>query len=209
MNDRVQELVAVMQRLRQECPWDRNQTHASLREYLLEETYELLEAIDSGDAEAMREELGDLLLQIVFHAEIAREFDGWTLQDVAGGITEKLVRRHPHVFEGGASAEHVEATWHTAKVAEKGRSSVTEGIPSALPALARASKVEARSAHLAVPDLRFQAQAADMLRTIASEDEFGGWLLALVAAARHRGWDAEAALRQAISERVEQIRSIE
>jgi XTP/dITP diphosphohydrolase len=209
VTDQVQALVEVMQRLRQECPWDQRQTHESLREYLLEETYELLEAIDLGDLEAMREELGDLLLQVVFHAQIASETQEWDLHDVAQGIAEKLIRRHPHVFEEGASAEQVELRWHHAKAVEKGRASVTEGIPAALPALARAQKVEARSAHLELPEHAHRATAEQVLDGIADEQELGALLLALAASARDRDWDAEAALRQAISDRVARIREVE
>src|SRR5690349_8778795 len=98
---RLQELVGIMDRLREECPWDREQTHRSLARYLLEETYETLEAIESGDRDHLREELGDLLLQVLFHARIASEQpDGFDLEDVAGGIADKLVYRHPHVFAG-------------------------------------------------------------------------------------------------------------
>jgi XTP/dITP diphosphohydrolase len=143
---RLLDLVAVMDRLRTECPWDREQTHRSLARYLLEETYETLEAIDTGDEAHLREELGDLLLQVVFHARVASESPssaggaGFTIDDVAGGIVDKLVHRHPHVFAGldVADRDEVEANWETLKAAEKGRASVLEGIPAALPALALA-----------------------------------------------------------------------
>lgn len=209
MTDRVQELVAIMQRLRQECPWDRRQTHESLRGYLLEETYELLEAIDTADQAALREELGDLLLQIVFHAHIARESHGWDLQDIALGISEKLVRRHPHVFEDHATAEDVEVNWHAMKAAEKGRTSITEGIPRELPALLRANKVEDRSAHLNLPAHSQQRAAERALADVADERALGALLYAIVAAARERGWDSEAALRQAIDRRIQEVRAVE
>ena len=122
---RLLDLVAVMDRLRSECPWDQRQTHRSLAAYLLEETYETLEAIESGDADHLREELGDLLLQVYFHARIAAESgpDGFTIDDVAAGIVDKLVHRHPHVFAGldVADADEVNRNWEALKAAEKGR----------------------------------------------------------------------------------------
>ncbi|TDC14889.1 MazG family protein, partial [Kribbella albertanoniae] len=137
---RLIDLVRVMDRLRRKCPWDQEQTHESLAKYLLEETYETLEAIDLGDRDHLREELGDLLLQVAFHSRIAEDDDAFTIDDVAGGIVEKLIRRHPHVFSTvhAADAAAVEANWESIKAAEKQRSSVLEGIPTALPALALA-----------------------------------------------------------------------
>ncbi len=148
---RLIDLVRVMDRLRRTCPWDQEQTHESLAKYLLEETYETLEAIDTGDRTHLREELGDLLLQVVFHSRIAEDDTLFTIDDVAGGIVEKLIRRHPHVFGdvNAADAAAVEANWETIKAAEKQRSSVLEGIPTALPALALADKILGRSAKVA------------------------------------------------------------
>ena len=151
---RLIDLVQVMDRLRRNCPWDQEQTHESLAKYLLEETYETLEAIDTGDYAHLREELGDLLLQVAFHSRIAEEASrtrtvttGLSIDDVAAGIVEKLIRRHPHVFADVAvdGVADVEANWETIKAAEKQRSSVLEGIPVALPALALADKVLSRA----------------------------------------------------------------
>ena len=155
---RLLDLVAVMDRLRLECPWDREQTHRSLAPYLLEETYETLEAIDNGDLVHLREELGDLLLQVYFHARVAAEDEvhGFTIDDVAAGIVDKLVHRHPHVFAGleVADAAEVDRNWEALKAAEKGRTSVLDGIPVGLPALAWADKVLGRAARVGVvPDL--------------------------------------------------------
>lgn len=209
--DGVVELIQVMDRLRSPggCPWDARQTHRSLVEYLLEEAYETAEAIEVGDRDDMREELGDLLLQVVFHARIAQEHpdDPWDIDEVARGITEKLVRRHPHVFaeESGdiTSAEQVESQWHDLKAREKGRASVTEGIPDALPALLRAAKVLSRSERLdvALPDAPVPA--------VTDEVALGDMLLAIVADSRSRGWDAEAALRDAVRRHVQRIRDAE
>ena len=211
--DGLSELVAVMDRLRSPggCPWDARQTHRSLAEYLLEEAYETVEAIESGDRDDLREELGDLLLQVVFHARIAQEDadDPWDIDDVARGIVAKLVRRHPHVFgddsDAVTTADDVESRWHALKAQEKGRASVTEGIPEALPALLRASKVLARSEHLDIP----LPEAVDLAADIDDEEALGDLLLVLVAAGRARGWDAEAALREAVRRQARRIRDAE
>jgi XTP/dITP diphosphohydrolase len=214
---RLVELVAVMDRLRSPggCPWDARQTHRSLVEYLVEEAYESVEAIENDDATGLREELGDLLLQVVFHARIASEdqVDGWDIDDVAEGIVTKLVSRHPHVFGDvtADTAEQVEANWHALKAKEKNRDSVTDGIPEQLPALTRASKVIARSATVSarLPELAMQADVEAVLAGVGTEKELGQLLMALVFASRERGWDAEAALRAAIRDRVDVIRAVE
>ena len=209
---RVVDLVAVMDRLRspEGCPWDARQTHATLVEYLIEEAYETVEAIETQDDAGLREELGDLLLQVVFHARIAQErADGpWSIDDVADGIIAKLVRRHPHVFADGdaVTAADVEANWHAIKAQEKGRESVTDGIPAALPALVHMGKVLSRSATLDLPGLPRADEAAVIVDGAATDEEFGDLLLALVAEARARGIDAEAAARAASRRLVERIR---
>ena len=208
---RLLELVAVMDRLRLECPWDRRQTHRSLVPYLLEETYETIEAIESGDGPDaapdyvhLREELGDLLLQVYFHARLAEEAgpDGFTVEGVAGGIVDKLVHRHPHVFarEEGAdpmSADEVDRNWERLKAAEKGRASVLDGIPAALPALALADKVVGRAARVGVEPAP------------GNGDSVGDRLLALVAEARSEGVDAEQALRDVVRRLAEDVRGAE
>jgi XTP/dITP diphosphohydrolase len=201
------DLVATMDRLRSPggCPWDAEQTHESLTTYLLEETYETLEAIETGDRDHLREELGDLLLQVVFHARIAQEDpdEPWSVDDVAGDIVAKLVRRHPHVFaaaEGGGTVEtaaDVEATWHARKAAEKGRESAVEGVPPGLPALALAAKLMHRAAsHGVVVD------AAD-------DKGLGSRLMLAVAEAQAKGLDAEAELRAAARRYAERVRAAE
>ena len=205
------DLVEVMDRLRRECPWDREQSHRSLAKYLLEETYEVLEAIDTGDREHLREELGDLLLQVYFHARIASEDPaGFDIDDVARGIADKLVHRHPHVFADGTAetAEDVEANWHRLKAQEKGRASVTDGIPRALPALLLASKELQRTGEFDLPSAGMPAAAAAMA-DVADEAALGDLLLALSALAREQGLDAEAALRDASRRRIAQVRAAE
>jgi XTP/dITP diphosphohydrolase len=195
---RLLDLVTVMDRLRRECPWDREQTHRSLATYLLEETYETLEAIDTGDAGHLREELGDLLLQVLFHARIAEEDPGgFTVDDVAAGIVDKLVYRHPHVFAGldVEDAAEVDRNWEALKAAEKQRSSPVEGIPRALPALAYAEKVVGRLAKAgALPDEPAQAAGAGD----GPGPDLGAALLRLVVASRSAGLDAEQELRDAV-----------
>lgn len=213
----VLDLIEVMDRLRSPggCPWDARQTHESLVEYLVEEAYETVEAIEGGDDSGLREELGDLLLQVVFHARIAQERgeEGWDIDDVARGIVEKLIRRHPHVFADvdADTAEQVEANWHALKAEEKGRASVADGIPEHLPALLRASKVHSHSTSLgdAVPSLTAHDAAARVLDSVDSEEDLGEFLLSVASLARDRGWDAEAALRQAVRRRITSIREVE
>lgn len=193
-------LVAVMDRLRSPggCPWDAEQTHTSLARYLLEETYEVLEALDTGDRILLREELGDLLLQVVFHARIAAEDTGaaFDFDDVAGDVADKLVRRHPHVFAGEATpATDLHASWEKRKRAEKGRSGVLDGIPPAIPALLLATKYLDRIAAAGLP-----APVTPMADPEAGPDTdagaaIGADLLDVVARARGLGVDPEQALR--------------
>ncbi len=195
------ELRAVMARLRAECPWKAEQTHRSLVRYLLEETHETIEAVDRlaagepGAVEHLREELGDLLLQVYFHAAVAAEAGGFDIDDVARGITDKMVRRNPHVFgdetDQGRDAAAVNERWQQIKAAEKAdRTSPDEGVPAALPALLYADKVLDRL-HRAGHDVAPDPASADL----------GERLLALVEEARAEGLDAEQALRDAVRRR--------
>jgi XTP/dITP diphosphohydrolase len=182
-----------MRRLRRDCPWKREQTHRSLARYLQEETAETLEAIDTGDEAHLREELGDLLLQVYFHAVIAEERGAFTLDDVARGISDKMHRRNPHVFgpDGGPtelSAAEVDAQWQRIKATEKARHSPYDGIAPQLSALLFATKVLER-----VPDAEVAA--------VAGSEDIGDRLLALVAEALDAGIDPEQALRDAVRRR--------
>jgi XTP/dITP diphosphohydrolase len=170
------------------CAWDAAQTAESLTRYLLEETYEVIEAIETGDHALLREELGDLLLQVLFHARIAEELppdQSFGIDEVAGDLVAKLVRRHPHVFAGAAagSAEELNETWEKQKVEEKGRTSAVDGVPLAQPALALAAKLVSR------------AERAGLEVPVAGE-EIGDRLLAVVADAVAQGVDPESALRR-------------
>ena len=198
--------------LRQRCPWDQEQTHATLTGHLLEEAYETVEAIEGLDAaggpegmEHLEEELGDLLFQVYFHATLAAEEGHFTLADVARGIHDKLVHRHPHVFGDveAHTAGQVVANWDRIKTEEKGRASVMEGIPAALPSLLLAAKVQRRAASLgfdwesvegAYPKV---SEELEELRAEPSEEELGDLLFAVVNVARHLGFEPEAALRGA------------
>ncbi len=181
---RLLDVVAVMDRLRSPggCPWDAAQTHASLKPYLLEEAYEAYAALEDADPVALREEMGDVLLQVAFHARLAEEApEPWSIDDVAGDLVDKLVRRHPHVFDG-APAGDPEASWEALKRSEKGRSSVTEGVPLGQPALSLAAKLQRRGTRLGAPVPRYPG--------------LGGELWELVRRCRSEGTDPEAALRE-------------
>lgn len=192
---RLLDLVAVMDRLRSPggCPWDAQQTHVSLLKYLVEEGYEVVDAVENGTREELRDELGDLLLQVVFHARVAQEDDAepFDIDDVANAIVTKLERRHPHVFAGEKVAEDLQAGWDAIKATEKPRESVLDGIPLQLPALARADKVLGR---LQRNGLDAPAEAT------GDEVSFGAELLDLVRRAHAAGVDPEAALRTATRE---------
>lgn len=210
---RLLDLVAVMDRLRLPggCPWDAEQTHRSLATYLLEETYETLEAIESGNDDDLREELGDLLLQVIFHARLAQERADapWGIDEVAAGIESKLVRRHPHVFGDveAASASDVGERWERLKREEKNRSSAVDGVPLAQPALSLAAKlvhrVEKAGVPVPVPAPPVGDGAPD------SAESVGDALFALAAAARDHGIDPEQALRDATRRYIAAVQAAE
>ncbi len=191
------------------CPWDREQTHASLRPHLLEETYETLEAIDRDDPASLTEELGDVLLQVLMHAEVAVRNEDFVLADVVEHIARKLIRRHPHVFgEGTAStAEEVYQNWEQLKKAEKPRDSILDGVPASLPALAASQSIQGRARRVGFdwPDIegpleKLREEIAEFAAAgDAAEklDEFGDILFVLVNIADHLGIEAEQALRGA------------
>ena len=192
------------------CVWSQTMTHETLVPYLIEETYELVDAIEAGTTEEIIEELGDVLWQVAFHSEIASRTAGerFDIQDVAAHVTEKMVRRHPHVFgdEVAETPEEVLRLWTAAKAAEKRqRDSVLDGIPQGMPALALADKVIGRAARVG---LEVDATAGAMAG-IDDDSELGALLLGIVAAARDRGLDAERALRLGVRSLQDDIRAAE
>ena len=201
MNSPVEQLVQVINQLRSPggCPWDAEQTHASLARYLLEETYEALEAMDQGDLGALREELGDLLLQVVFHARIAQETDStFSLDAIAKGVVDKLVRRHPHVFTDlvVTSSEELEENWAKIKDQEKKRESVTDGVPQAMPALQLATQLIYRSRNSGIT--AGDAQVKESLRELigeVTEDQIAALLVATAELALEVDIESESVLR--------------
>jgi XTP/dITP diphosphohydrolase len=208
MSSPLERAVEVMDRLRSPggCPWDAAQTHESLTRYLVEETYEVLEAVETGDRALLREELGDLLLQVLFHARIEQEaaVEPYGIDEVAGDLVAKLVRRHPHVFAGAAAgdAEELNEAWERDKVAEKGRTSAVDGVPINQPALALAAKLMSRARRAGI-DVPAAAEAE------SGPDAIGARLMAVVADAVDRGVDAETALRLAARRYREAVRRAE
>ncbi|MDR5682682.1 MAG: nucleoside triphosphate pyrophosphohydrolase [Armatimonadota bacterium] len=227
------DLVRVMAALRGPggCPWDRQQTHESLRPYLLEEAYEVLDAVDAQDPQRLRDELGDLLLQVVFHARIAEEAGRFTIEDVISGIRDKLVRRHPHVFpdaqgriaEGIDTPHKVKQRWEEIKKSERGeQTSVLDGVVSAVPALMWAQEIyrrvsqtgfewpDARSALVKVDEeLRELTEAVERHDASAVHEEVGDVLMTTVKVAAFVGVDAEQALRDTCAKFIRRFRSME
>jgi len=207
-------LVEVMDRLRTGCPWDARQTHQTLAPYLVEETYEALEALEGEDPAALREELGDVLLQVVFHARVAAERDdgtGYTIDDVADGIIEKLTRRHPHVFGDVtvSGADEVKTNWDAIKAAERAAKggepgSVLDGVPLGQPALALAAALQRRASRAGAP-----AELTEARAEAGGVSEIGAELFALVARARAEGLDPEQELRRAARAYRDRVRAWE
>lgn len=236
MNSKVAELLAVMARLRAAdgCPWDRRQTFASIAPYTIEEAYEVADAIERGDIANLKDELGDLLFQVVFHAQIAREAGEFDFEDVAAAICDKLTRRHPHVFgaAGPMSIAEQGVAWEDIKAAERAAtdSSALQGVPNALPALARAHKLSKRAAHVGF-DFEHAGQCAEKVEEELAEvraacrdsagtlespgesaqifEEIGDLLFAAANLARKLDIDAEAALRAANAKFERRFRAME
>ncbi|MBT8239688.1 MAG: hypothetical protein KJN63_00500 [Acidimicrobiia bacterium] len=209
--------VELVHRLRQDCPWDRQQTHGSLRRHLLEETYEVLEALDGVDTETgagysdLVEELGDLWFQVLFHSELATEAGQFTIGDVAQGIHDKLVSRHPHVFGDAvaADAEAVLTTWEQAKMAEKNRDSVMDGVPAALPALTFTEKLLKKGLAVKPIDLSDGDLRERIGMVEPTPESLAASLIALVELARRHGIDPEGALRTASARARDRFQEIE
>ena len=212
MSSELTRLREVMDKLRSPggCPWDAEQDHVTLLKFLLEESYEFIEAVEENDRDAMQEELGDLLLQVCFHSRMAEEdkeqpFD---IEDVAKGVADKLIRRHPHVFSDtvvGSSSEVLE-NWEAQKAVEKGRTSAIDGVPLAQPALTLASKLLYRASK---SNYKLPIAEPVKLPDGIDQDQFGELLLGLISQAVEKGLDPEAALRGAAKSLITQIKTHE
>jgi len=226
MSDALRDAAETMRAVRERCVWSQQITHRDLIPYLIEESHEVIDAVEVSDRAELREELGDLLWQVLFHSAIAAQDseDPFDIDDVARTLTEKMVRRHPHVFADAVATtpEEVLVHWNAAKAAEKReRTSVLDGVPSGMPSLARAQKVLGRAASVVpVPTRSAPSRSlserseskrvpAEDRESPASEAELGDALLALVAQARANGWDAERALRERIRVLEDEVRTAE
>ena len=209
-DSQLQRLVEVMDRLRSPggCPWDAEQTHQSLIKYLLEESYEFIDAIETDDRAGMREELGDVLLQVYFHSRIAQDHptDPFSIEDVAGGIADKLISRHPHVFENLAvsGTDEIIENWEAIKAREKGRTSAIDGIAMAQPALPLVAKILYRAEKYKV-DLDVDQHSSEK----ATEKSVGEALASVIAWAHENDIDPENALRAQAREMIRQIQAAE
>jgi ATP diphosphatase len=235
MSSRVPELLSIMRRLRAQdgCPWDREQTFASIAPYTVEEAYEVADAVDRGDLAHLKGELGDLMFQVVFHAQMANEQGAFDFEAVVGSICDKLIRRHPHVFGEGVlnSVEEQSAAWEDIKALERGGESALEGVPQALPALMRAYKLSKRAARVGF-DFEHSSQTADKVEEELAEvreaahahdvsgnpaeapsreifEEVGDLLFAAANLARKLGVDAESALKSANTKFERRFRAME
>jgi XTP/dITP diphosphohydrolase len=209
-DSQLQRLVEVMDRLRSPggCPWDAEQTHESLIKYLLEESYEFIDAIETDDRAGMREELGDVLLQVYFHSRIAQDHptDPFSIEDVAGAIADKLISRHPHVFENleVSGTDEIIENWEAIKAREKGRTSAIDGIAMAQPALPLVAKILYRAEKYNV-DLHLDEYSSEK----ATEKSVGEALASVIAWAHENGIDPENALRAQAREMIRQIQAAE
>lgn len=213
LSDPLRAAAETMRQVRERCVWSQRITHDDLVPYLIEEAHELIDAVETGDRAELREELGDLLWQVLFHAAVAAQDadDPFDIDDVARGLAEKMVRRHPHVFADAVATtpEEVLVHWNAAKAAEKHeRRSVLDGIPAGMPALARAQKVLGRAGRVGAGPRPITAVPSGIAGP-ASEAELGDALLMLVVQARENGWDAERALRERIRALEDEVRAAE
>ncbi len=219
------EFIAIVRRLRTECPWDREQTHESIRTMLLEEAYEVMEAIEDGKLQELKKELGDILLHVVMHSIIAEETNTFTLNDVMASETAKLIHRHPHVFGDVKvqGAEQVKDNWEKLKLKEQGRESLLDGVPRSMPALQRAERLQQKAASVGFEWNEASevwkkveeeiGELKDEVRVNASqdkiEDEFGDILFALVNYARFLKINPEYALRRSSEKFISRFHYIE
>ncbi len=218
-----EDLVELISVLRKECPWDRKQTHHSIKDNLIEEAYEAVEAIDKNDFNELKMELGDLLLHVIFHSKMASETDSFTIEDVIEGISEKLIRRHPHVFGDAVAGEEkkVAENWEAIKLKE-GRTSVLDGVPKHLPGLIRAQRMQEKAANVGFDwaewslaweklneEIDEWREAVENQSAAEQKDEFGDLLFSLVNVGRLLGLNAEESIRSANSKFISRFTYIE
>ena len=223
IKDHFQEFVKVVKRLRNECPWDKEQTHQTIRHSLIEEAYEVIEAIDQNNLDELKRELGDLLLHIVMHSIIAEENMAFTLDDVIKSITEKMIRRHPHVFGDTVidNAQEVKRNWEKIKIIE-GKTSVLDGVPMEMPALLRAFRIQEKASKVGFDwkkkrdvwkkineELHEFIMAERSKNHMHIEEEYGDVLFALVNYSRFLGINPEFALRNSIEKFIRRFHQIE
>ena len=226
MDRKLSDLAAIMDRLRDEdgCPWDREQTHESLKNYLIEEAYEVIEAIETGDDAVLKEELGDLLFQVIFHARLAKEKGQFTIEDVITEISEKMIRRHPHVFgsDNVKSSAKVLEKWEQIKQKEKNRESILDGVPVSMPTLIRAKRLQERAARVGFDWPKTEdcwkkveeewgelQQARKNNDRDNMEEEMGDLIIALVNLGRFIDVDADGALKKSINKFIRRFGAIE
>ena len=222
MNNNLDKLIEIVKKLRAPngCDWDREQTHQSLIPYLLEETYEVIEAVEQKDYKLLKEELGDLLLHIIFQIDISEENKKFHLNDVIDGICEKLIRRHPHIFYDKDDPRYKEADWELSKQKEKNRSSVLDGVPIALPALVRASRIQEKAAAVGFDwekkeqvllkvDEEIEELKEAIINNDGIEEELGDVFFTIVNLSRHLGYESEGTLKKSIDKFFNRFKKIE
>ena len=222
MNNNLDKLIEIVKKLRAPngCDWDREQTHQSLIPYLLEETYEVIEAVEQKDYKLLKEELGDLLLHIIFQIDISEENKKFHLNDVIDGICEKLIRRHPHIFYDKDDPRYKEGDWELSKQKEKNRSSVLDGVPIALPALVRASRIQEKAAAVGFDwekkeqvllkvDEEIEELKEAIINNDGIEEELGDVFFTIVNLSRHLGYESEGTLKKSIDKFSNRFKKIE
>ena len=222
INNNLDKLIKIVKKLRSPngCDWDKEQTHQSLVPYLLEETYEVIESIEQKNFGALKEELGDLLLHIIFQTDISEENKEFKLDDVIDGICQKLIRRHPHIFYDKNDSRYKEGDWELSKQKEKNRNSVLDGVPIALPALIRASRIQEKAAAVGFDWekkeqvlLKVDEEIGELKDAIINnqgiEEELGDVLFTIVNLSRHLNYDSESSLKKSIDKFSDRFKRIE
>ena len=222
INNNLDKLIGIVKKLRSPdgCDWDREQTHQSLVPYLLEETYEVIESIEQKNFEALKEELGDLLLHVIFQIDISEENKEFKINDVIDGICQKLIRRHPHIFYDKNDSRYKKGDWELSKQKEKNRNSVLDGVPIALPGLIRASRIQEKAAAVGFDWekkeqvlLKVDEEIGELKDAIINnqgiEDELGDVLFTIVNLSRHLNYDSESSLKKSIDKFSNRFKSIE